>query len=55
MEDIVEEVVGDIDVGYDFEEYLPRRKRIIEKVGDGAYLIDSRSSVSEVTTCWTST
>ena len=23
MEDIVEEVVGDIDVGYDFEEYLP--------------------------------
>jgi len=48
MEDIVEEVVGDIDVGYDFEEYLPRRKRIIEKVGDGAYLIDSRSSVSEV-------
>lgn len=48
MEDIVEEVVGDIDVGYDFEEYLPRRKRVIEKVGDGAYLIDSRSSVSEV-------
>lgn len=48
MEDIVEEVVGDIDVGYDFEEYLPRRKRVIEKVGEGAYLIDSRSSVSEV-------
>jgi len=48
MEDIVEEVVGDIDVGYDFEEYLPRRKRVIEKVGEGCYLIDSRSSVSEV-------
>lgn len=48
MEDIVEEVVGDIDVGYDFEEYLPRRKRVIEKIGEGAYLIDSRSSVSEV-------
>ena len=48
MEDIVEEVVGDIDVGYDFDEYLPRRKRVIEKVGEGQYLIDSRSSVSEV-------
>lgn len=48
MEDIVEEVVGDIDVGYDFEEYLPRRKRVIEQVGEGKYLIDSRSSVSEV-------
>lgn len=48
MEDIVEEVVGDIDVGYDFEEYLPRRKRVIEKTGEGKYLIDSRSSVAEV-------
>ena len=48
MEDIVEEVVGDIDVGYDFDEYLPRRKRVIERVGEGKYLIDSRSSVSEV-------
>ncbi len=48
MEDIVEEVVGDIDVGYDFEEYLPRRKRVIEKVDKGIYLIDSRSSVTEV-------
>ena len=33
MEDIVEEVVGDIDVGYDFEEYLPRRKRSVETLG----------------------
>ncbi len=48
MEDIVEEVVGDIDVGYDFEEYLPRRKRVIERLAEGQYLIDSRSSVSEV-------
>lgn len=48
MEDIVEEVVGDIDVGYDFEEYLPRRKRVIERLDEGKYLIDSRSSVSEV-------
>ena len=48
MEDIVEEVVGDIDVGYDFEEYLPRRKRIFEALGDDSYLMDSRMSVSEV-------
>ncbi len=48
MEDIVEEVVGDIDVGYDFEEYLPRRKREFESLGDDSYLVDSRLSVSEL-------
>jgi len=48
MEDIVEEVVGDIDVGYDFEEYLPRRKHIFEKIGDSSYIMDSRLSVSDV-------
>lgn len=48
MEDIVEEVVGDIDVGYDFEEYLPRRKREVEVLGEDRYLVDSRLSVSEL-------
>jgi len=48
MEDIVEEVVGDIDVGYDFEEYLPRRKRSVENLEDNVYLVDARLSVSEV-------
>ena len=48
MEDIVEEVVGDIDVGYDFEEYLPRRKRALETLDENSWLIDSRLSVSEV-------
>ena len=48
MEDIVEEVVGDIDVGYDFEEYLPRRRHIFEKLDDGSFLLDSRLSVSDV-------
>lgn len=48
MEDIVEEVVGDIDVGYDFEEYLPRRKREFKKLEDDTYLVDSRLSVSEL-------
>ncbi len=48
MEDIVEEVVGDIDVGYDFEEYLPRRKHVFEKLQEGVYMLDSRLSVSDV-------
>jgi CBS domain containing-hemolysin-like protein len=48
MEDIIEEVVGDIDVGYDFEEYLPRRKKAFEHLDDNSYLVDSRMSVSEV-------
>jgi len=47
MEDILEEVVGEIDVGYDFEEYLPRRKRIFEIVEEGIYLMDSRLPISE--------
>ena len=48
MEDIIEEVVGDMDVGYDFEEYLPRRKRVFESIGENAYLVNSRLSVAEV-------
>ncbi len=47
MEDIVEEVVGEIDVGYDFEEYLPKRKRVYEKLAEEIYLMDSRLSISE--------
>jgi CBS domain containing-hemolysin-like protein len=48
MEDILEEVVGEIDVGYDFEEYLPRRKRIFEMVDEQVYLMDSRLPIAEV-------
>jgi putative hemolysin len=47
MEDILEEVVGEIDVGYDFDEYLPHRKRHYESIEDGVYLIDSRLPISE--------
>ncbi len=47
MEDIVEEVVGEIDVGYDFEEYLPRRKRVYERLSEEVYLMDSRLPISE--------
>jgi CBS domain containing-hemolysin-like protein len=48
MEDILEEVVGEIDVGYDFEEYLPRRKRIFEMLDEDTYLMDARLPISEV-------
>ena len=47
MEDIVEEVVGEIDVGYDFEEYLPKRKRVYERLSEEVYLMDSRLPISE--------
>ena len=47
MEDILEEVVGEIDVGYDFEEYLPRRKRIFEELDEETYIIDARLPISE--------
>jgi CBS domain containing-hemolysin-like protein len=47
MEDIVEEVVGEIDVGYDFEEYLPKRKRVFERLAEEVYLMDSRLPISE--------
>jgi putative hemolysin len=47
MEDILEEVVGEIDVGYDFEEYLPRRKRAFEMLGEEVYLMDARLPISE--------
>ncbi len=48
MEDILEEVVGEIDVGYDFEEYLPRYRRGFELLDEEAYLMDSRLPISEV-------
>jgi CBS domain containing-hemolysin-like protein len=47
MEDIIEEVVGEIDVGYDFEEYLPRRRRIVEMLEEDVYLMDARMPLSE--------
>ncbi len=50
MEDILEEVVGEIDVGYDFDEYLPRRKRNFEMLSeeDEIFLMDARLPISEV-------
>ena len=47
MEDIVEEVLGEIDVGYDFEEYKPKRRNEFTMIGEDVYLMDSRVSISE--------
>lgn len=47
MEDIVEEVVGEIDVGYDFDEYLPKRQRTVEMIEDGVWVMDARLPISE--------
>ncbi len=47
MEDIVEEVLGEIDVGYDFEEYYPKRRHEYTQIGDDSFLMDSMVSISE--------
>ncbi len=49
MEDIIEEVVGDIEVGYEFEEFVPKRKhqyRIID-ADEESYQMDGRLPISE--------
>ena len=47
MEDIVEQVVGEIDVGYDFEEYQPKRNWVYERLAEDVYLMDARLPISE--------
>jgi len=47
MEDIVEEVLCEIAVGYDFEEYQPKRRHDFSQIGDDVFLMDSRVSISE--------
>jgi CBS domain containing-hemolysin-like protein len=48
IEDIFEEVVGDFNVGYDFDEYRPRRKHHVSVVGEDVYEMDARVTVSEL-------
>lgn len=49
MEDIFEEVVGEIDVGYDFEEYQPKKRHKIQTLVDGSsYLVDGRTPISQL-------
>jgi putative hemolysin len=47
MEDIIEEVVGAIDVGYDFDEYTPKKRHLLEEIEDDVYLVDARVPISE--------
>jgi len=48
MEDIIEEVVGEIDVGYDFDEYTPKKRHQLEETEGDVYVMDSRVPISEV-------
>jgi CBS domain containing-hemolysin-like protein len=48
MEDIFEEVVGDIEVGYDFDEYQSKRQFTIEEENENSYLMSGRAPLSEV-------
>jgi len=47
MEDIIEEVVGEIDVGYDFDEYTPKKRHRLEEVEPDVYVVDAGISISE--------
>lgn len=48
MEDVFEEVVGEIDVGYDFDEYNPRQRIYIEHENENSHVMSGRMPISEV-------
>ena len=48
MEDVFEEVVGEIDVGYDFDEYNPRQRLYIEHESEDSHIMSGRMPISEV-------
>jgi CBS domain containing-hemolysin-like protein len=48
MEDVFEEVVGEIDVGYDFDEYHPKQRIYIEHESPTSHLMSGRMPISEV-------
>ncbi len=48
MEDVFEEVVGEIDVGYDFDEYNPRQRLYIEHENEDSHVMSGRMPISEV-------
>jgi CBS domain containing-hemolysin-like protein len=48
MEDVFEEVVGEIDVGYDFDEYNPRQRVYIEHESEDSHLMSGRMPISEI-------
>jgi len=48
MEDVFEEVVGEIDVGYDFDEYNPKQRVYIIHENEHSHLMGGRMPISEV-------
>jgi len=48
MEDVFEEVVGEIEVGYDFEEYNPQHRFYIVHENERSHLIGGRMPISEI-------
>lgn len=50
MEDILERVVGEIDVGYDFDEYRPMKtQRRIQTIKENeSFLVDGRTPLSQI-------
>jgi CBS domain containing-hemolysin-like protein len=48
MEDVFEEVVGEIDSGYDFDEYHPKRRIFIEHESETSHIMGGRTPISEV-------
>jgi CBS domain containing-hemolysin-like protein len=48
MEDVFEEVVGEIDVGYDFDEYHPKKRMYIEHVDENTHMMSGRMPISEI-------
>ncbi|MCU7835674.1 MAG: hemolysin family protein [gamma proteobacterium symbiont of Taylorina sp.] len=48
MEDVFEEVVGEIDVGYDFDEYNPKQRVYIIHENENSHLMGGRMPISEI-------
>ncbi|MBF0263920.1 MAG: HlyC/CorC family transporter [Gammaproteobacteria bacterium] len=48
MEDVFEEVVGEIDVGYDFDEYHPKQRVYIIHENEQSHLMSGRMPISEI-------
>jgi CBS domain containing-hemolysin-like protein len=48
MEDIFEEVVGEIDVGYDFDEYHPKQRISLEHESETSHIMPGRMPISEI-------
>ncbi len=48
MEDVFEEVVGEIDVGYDFDEYKPKQRVYLVHESEDSHTMSGRMPISEL-------